>query len=382
MVIIILLIISILVGIYAFTTPKITSLPTYFTYKGEQAALNNLHSSQKMTAHTTKKWDGIMFDLVKSHKLGDATASRIYAYLYTAQRDAAFLSHNNKHRFMGSLDPISAEVLCLFFPKNCPHIKFQVKTDPYSNELAKIVLKKIKLHMILDTKQQKLSAEKPGGDHWAGSKPYFGQEVGSWKPWIIDSPQQFLAPKPNAQLWQDELRQTEQALQNITPNQTKAVVFWAGNPSTITPPGIWLTFANEYIEEEHVSFSKALFVRSVLAMGIADSVIAVFYSKYTYWIKRPFMLNPNIYTVMPTPNHPSYPAGHSTISATAAVILSYFFPKNTQNWWEKADEASSSRVWGGIHFPVDAKEGLILGRKVGNTVIQAQPPFALELDKK
>jgi membrane-associated phospholipid phosphatase len=91
------------------------------------------------------------------------------------------------------------------------------------------------------------------------------------------------------------------------------------------------------------------------------------------------MLNPNLYTVMPTPNHPSYPAGHSGISAAAATILSYYFPENKEDWWKKANEASLSRVWGGIHFPIDAREGLVLGEKVGNAVIHAQPQLNLDL---
>ena len=107
----------------------------------------------------------------------------------------------------------------------------------------------------------------------------------------------------------------------------------------------------------------------MLAMGIADSVIVVFNSKYTYWIKRPFMLDPTILTVMPTPNHPSYPAGHSTISAAAAGILKYYLPENSAYWSNRANEASLGRVWGGIHFPIDAEQGFILGNRVAEAVI-------------
>ena len=81
------------------------------------------------------------------------------------------------------------------------------------------------------------------------------------------------------------------------------------------------------------------------------------------------MRDPSIHTIMPTPNHPSYPAGHSTLSATAATLLSFYFPENKKKWEELASVASDSRVWGGIHFPIDVKQGLILGHKVGEAVI-------------
>ncbi|MBA2709037.1 MAG: vanadium-dependent haloperoxidase [Tatlockia sp.] len=371
------------IGIF-YSHSKKANLPTYFNYNPKKLnLLNKSYSKLVITAADLHKWDEVMFALVKSNKFGDAPASRIYAYVYTAQRDAAFLSYNMKHDFMGSLDPVSAAVLCQFFPNDCSKIKLQSKVDLYSEQLAALVLVQIKQRMELDKTQEKLSPELRGDNYWVGVRPFYGQEVGSWKPWLISSTKKLLAPnppKPGEKIWQNQLKQVETALLNITPNQTKEVVFWAGNPSTITPPGIWLKFADEFMSKEKIPLQKVLYVRSVLAMGIADSIIVVFYSKYSYWVQRPFMLNPNLHTIMPTPNHPSYPAGHSTISATAATILSYYFPQNKMNWWQKADEASSSRVWGGIHFPLDATEGLTLGKRVGNTVINIQKP--LNPDKK
>ncbi|MFA5960709.1 MAG: phosphatase PAP2 family protein [Tatlockia sp.] len=359
--------------------PKKVMLPTYFSYsKEEMSRLNTIPASRElMTDSTLKKWDTLLFDLIKSNKIGDAPASRIYAYVYLAQRDAAFLSFNVKKQFYGSLDPITAEVLCLFFPKDCTSIKMQKETDSYSEALSDRVLKKINARIASDTLQQKLPERPLGEAYWSGVKPYYGQEVGGWRTWIISTPNQFLpAPPPKQKReWQAQLNRVQDAVQHITPSQTKAVVFWAGNPSTITPPGIWLAFANDYMDIEGSAFAKKLVVRSVLAMGIADAVISAFYAKYTYWVKRPFMLDSHLQTIMPPPNHPSYPAAHSVVSATAAVILSYYFPQNTKSWWQKAQEASSSRVWGGIHFPLDTEIGLVMGANVGETVIRAEPQF-------
>lgn len=368
---------GLMTGYFFWGIKRHSLLPTYFTYtKEEQASLSGLATKQIITENALKKWDSLMFELIKSNKLGDAPASRIYAYVYTAQRDATFLSYNVKQQFAGNLDVISGDVLCLFFPNDCSKIKSQIKSDNYSSQLSRLVLSKIKDRIAEDASKEKLSTQPSGAGYWLGIKPYFGQEVGSWKPWVITSVEPFMPIKPpaiGAQAWQMQLKKTETALNAITPEQTKAVVFWAGNPSTITPPGIWLKFANDYMEKEQLPLANRVFVRSVLAMGIADSVIAIFAAKYTYWIKRPFMLNPGLHTVMPTPNHPSYPAGHSGISATAATILTYYFPKNKSDWWKKAQEASSSRIWGGIHFPVDAQAGLTLGEKVANTVVNSQP---------
>lgn len=367
----------IVIAIAVFYYSKSTStqpLPTYFTYtQAEIITLRSLHSDQEITVDALRKWDNIMFSLVKENNFGDAPASRVYAYLYAAQRDVAFLSYNIKNSFMGNIDYISAQTLCLFFEKNCSDMLVQTqKTDSYSKALADIVLNKIRTRREADKKNVHLQPEKPAAHYWAGIRPYYGADVGSWMPWTMQSVNKFVAPPPPAYdspEWQHQLKITKDALANITPEQTKIVVFWAGNPGTVTPPGLWLTDANDYMFSHNIPLSKTILVRSVLTMAMADAVIAVFYSKYTYQIKRPFMLDPSIFTIMPTPNHPSYPAGHSTISAAAAAVLVYYFPEQRDDWLKKAYEASMGRIWGGIHFPIDAEQGTILGKRVGESAI-------------
>lgn len=368
------MIVGILFATFFFRADLTTTYPTYFSYKQtDQAPLTTLSSEQKMTFDTLQRWDEIMFDLIEDHKLGDAQASRVYAYVLVAQHDAAFLSFNNKHNFAGNLGPVTAQTLCLLFKDRCPELLVQAQSsaDSYSTALATIVSTQIKKRIEND-KNNSFYPEKIGKQYWAGISPYFGQDVGNWQPWLIKSTQNFLAAPPpayDAPEWQHQLKMVKAALSHITPEQKKAVVFWAGNPGTATPPGLWLIFTDDYIASQSVPFSKILTARSVLAMGMADAAIVVFHSKYTYWVKRPFMRDPAIFTVMPTPNHPSYPAGHSTISYAAATILAYYFPEHRDFWFQKANEASLCRVWGGIHFMIDSEQGSILGRRVGEAAI-------------
>lgn len=77
------------------------------------------------------------------------------------------------------------------------------------------------------------------------------------------------------------------------------------------------------------------------------------------------MLDSSIKTVMPTPNHPSYPAGHSTISNAALAVLDKQLPANAKEWKRLSMEAGLSRVWGGIHYTVDDEQGSLLGKQVG-----------------
>ncbi len=360
--------------LFSRSNSLVFNLHPYFNYtQNDTALLKSLRTTSVITKEDLKKWDNITLDLIRKNKLGDKDASLILTYMYVGQRDAAFLSQQIKGQLAGSIEPLTAETLCLFWKKDCEMIKGYIQqTDPYSETLANIVVTKIKERISLDAKTTKLYPEKTGATDWAGQRPYFGQDAGSWKPWLIARGDQFRVPAPIKVDWQQQLQKTKEALAKITPKQKQAVVFWAGNPGTVTPPGQWIIYANDYMWENNIPLDKMLEVRAVLAMAITDSVIAVFDSKYSYWIRRPNMFDPSIQTVMPTPNHPSHPAGHSTISGAASTVLNFYFPQNKSTWEELAYNASMSRIWGGIHFTVDHEQGIILGQKVAKAALHAE----------
>jgi hypothetical protein len=115
-----------------------------------------------------------------------------------------------------------------------------------------------------------------------------------------------------------------------------------------------------------------LTVRSTLAMTMADAFIACWDTKYTYWTKRPFMRDPAIRSSIATPKFPSYTSGHATVSAAAATVLGYYFPDQASRWMAMAQEAKDSRLWSGIHFPVDNDRGFEMGKAIAAYVLQGR----------
>ena len=368
-------------ALYFFNFHQKDYLPTYFSYSPTALnQLNELTSQLEVTKKELEDWDDETFALIKKYKLEDRYAARIFSYLYTAQADFAFLSYNLKGKMLGSITPISAEVLGLLFPNEIKSISDFNQSgsqvfDEYTSNLTNLVFEKIKERFKADKKQEKLFPEKISPHFWAGRRPYSGQDTGSWKTWNLEKGDQFRSPpppEPDSQEWKKQLELTKDALKNITPEQKIAVVHWAGGPGTMTPPGLWLVIASEYIDSKTLPLRKILEVRAVLARAVADAAIAVFDSKYTYWIKRPNMMDPSVQTVMPTPNYPSYPAGHSAISAAAATILTFYFPEMKEQWDKNQEEASNTRIWGGIHFLLDAKEGIEQGKKVAEEALKKE----------
>jgi hypothetical protein len=98
------------------------------------------------------------------------------------------------------------------------------------------------------------------------------------------------------------------------------------------------------------------------------------------------LIDPNWQPYIQTPPFPSYVSGHSTISGAAAEVMSEYFgdvaftdtsskefgmeSRRFQSFRDAAQEASISRLYGGIHYRFDLDEGSILGRKVGEMVVK------------
>jgi hypothetical protein len=95
--------------------------------------------------------------------------------------------------------------------------------------------------------------------------------------------------------------------------------------------------------------------------------------------------DPNWLPLITTPPFPEYVSGHSTFSGTAATILDNFFGTNVSftvgsvglpgvtrsfsSFDAAAQEAASSRLWGGIHFTTSINDGLTAGKQLGNLVL-------------
>jgi membrane-associated phospholipid phosphatase len=91
--------------------------------------------------------------------------------------------------------------------------------------------------------------------------------------------------------------------------------------------------------------------------------------------------------VLQTPPFPDYTSGHSTITASAAAVLTKLYGDNFAfndtsdlryigmqrkfpSFNQAADECSISRLYGGIHYRLSVDEGAAVGKQVGNLIIQ------------
>lgn len=167
-----------------------------------------------------------------------------------------------------------------------------------------------------------------------------------------------------------EKKEVYDMIANPTREKTRIVHFWADGVGTYTPPGHWDAIAAEDFITKN--FSEVRWARNLalLNMSLMDAGIVCWDTKYYYYNPRPTQLDPKIKTITGIPNFPSYISGHSTFSGAAAEVLGYIIPEKATQYLDMANEASMSRLYGGIHYRSDCEVGLVVGKSVGHYAVE------------
>ncbi|MEB3223742.1 MAG: vanadium-dependent haloperoxidase [Candidatus Sericytochromatia bacterium] len=212
-------------------------------------------------------------------------------------------------------------------------------------------------------------SERHGGlwSHPVATEP----EVRLWQPWGISGPSQFRLPeppRPGSPTFEAELKEVEGIEATLTASQKDA----ADRYALTAPPSDWNKLAVECIELHKLDEVAAARVLAHWGRAEADAAIACWDSKFWWFQIRPQaeLRRRNANTtwwpyLVTTPSHPSYPSGHSAFSGAAFAVLVRAFPDQRQKLEGFMTEMADSRIWGGIHFRADVKDGLELGRQVG-----------------
>lgn len=180
----------------------------------------------------------------------------------------------------------------------------------------------------------------------------------------------------------------------------KIAAFWDCNPfalndqghlligmKKISPGAHWMGIAGIASAKNNTSFGKSLEIRTALATSLMDAFWLCWREKYHSHRIRPEtairkLIDPTWKPFLQTPPFPEYPSGHSTVSTTAAIVLTHFFGPNFAytdtvekrygiddrsftSFEAAAEEASISRFYGGIHYMDGIQAGQAQGRILG-----------------
>jgi membrane-associated phospholipid phosphatase len=210
-----------------------------------------------------------------------------------------------------------------------------------------------------------------GPGKWQGTDPV-GPLAGTWRSWVLSRPDEFRpAPPPPFDSAAVATALNELRTYERTPASNHKAVYWEvfGGGRDFA---LWNEMARTKLLEYGPAFGPLASARALAALNVAhvDATIACFDAKYAYWYIRPSQLDPELTTVFPPPNHPSYPAAHACLSTARATVLAHLFPRDRDRLLARAKEAGESRIWAGIHYRFDIEAGETLGRQVAEKVLE------------
>lgn len=199
---------------------------------------------------------------------------------------------------------------------------------------------------------------------WNGTNPYDPQ-MATWKTWVLSSGSQLRPARPPS-FDAAAMAEVKEAAKN--PKAKREAYYWA----LTSLPKYWNEMASLKLFEHKLDRNppQAARVYALLSTAYYDSLVACWDAKYAYWGLRPFQFDPEFKPILTTPNFPGYPSGHAMLSGTAAAVLSYLFPADSEFFNKQAEDAATSRLLGGVHFRIDNEVGLTLGRKVASVAIE------------
>ena len=165
--------------------------------------------------------------------------------------------------------------------------------------------------------------------------------------------------------FEKELKIVQSTLRNNNPIHEKIAIFYG----TGVPTKQWSPVIDRLIDSYGVTPVYAARILLAVQAAVNDTMIVVWDYKYKWDTARPNQYDHEMETEICTPRFPSYPSGHASMSGCSEVVLSYFFPREAKKLRKFAEDDAVSRLYAGVHFPIDNTEGLKLGRFIGKVVV-------------
>jgi hypothetical protein len=384
-----------------FSPPVASRLYVYSSLASYEA----IRFSRKGALSLTEKLHGFT-------KMPQPEVNKEYNYTLAASQAFFNVVHNVK---VFSVDSLKSYEKALFdaFRKQIDDSVYQ-RSISFGDTIAKVILERAKKDGYIQSrgKPKFIGSNEPG--KWKPTPPdYLDGVEWCWNtmmPMVMDSASQFKpAPPPRfssdtGSIFFKSVREVYNINKNLTEEQMDIATYWDDNPlvimhsghmmfgnKKITPGGHWMGICAIASRQSGADLVKTARAYALTSLALYDAFISCWDEKYRSSYIRPVTIINETFdnTWLPflqTPPFPEYTSGHSTITASAAIVLTSLFnekfafqdtsdlryigmQRHFNSFTDAAAEASISRVYGGIHYKFSVDTGARQGKKLGELIV-------------
>jgi len=318
------------------------------------------------------------------------------------------------HKVTFSLDTLKKYENKVFgmYKANLDDSTFARSVD-FGEKIGKFILKRAAVDNYPQTRAKPKYLGENSPAKWRPTPPDYMDGVefcwGTMKVFAIDSSSQF-SPAPPPPYSEDKnsayVKQYTDVYNTnlkLTKEQKDIAKFWDDNPfvvqheghmmyatKKITPGGHWIGITTIACKQTHADAVKTAQAYLLTSIALYDAFICCWEVKYHYSYARPVTnieekIDHNWLPLLQTPPFPEYTAGHSTISAASASVLTHEFGDNFafqdtsdvhyigmqrhfDSFLKAAAETALSRYYGGIHYLNSSLIGAKQGHQIGDFI--------------
>lgn len=367
-------------------------------------------ASYEAMRYADPKYNSIIAQLKGFGKAPQPLKGKTYNYALAATK--AFFTVAHKVTFsVDTLKKYENKVYAMY-KDNLDDSTYNRSVD-FGERIGKLILKRASVDNYPQTRGKPRYLGENSPAKWRPTPPDYMDGVefcwGTMKEFAIDSSSVFSPPAPPAYSDDKNSAYVKQYMEvyntnkNLTKEQKQIATFWDDNPfvvqhnghlmfadKKITPGGHWIGITAIACKQSHADAVKTVEAYALTSVALFDAFICCWEVKYKYSYARPVTnieekVDHYWLPLLQTPPFPEFTAGHSTISAASATVLTHLFGNNFSfqdtsdlryiglqrhfsSFIQASDETAMSRFYGGIHYRNSSLAGAVQGKLIGDFI--------------
>jgi len=264
------------------------------------------------------------------------------------------------------------------------------ETITFSDSITAAILKWSKRDNYAATRGAPRFAVNDSAGRWVPTPPMYATGLEPhWmtiRPFALDSASQCMPGRPPVfslntnSIYYQALVEVKETVDSLTDEQKHIADFWDDNPfkmnvsghvmfatKKFSPPGHWMNIVGIAAHNANADFKTTVTAYALTSIALFDGFISCWDEKYRSNYARPeTIINEKISGDW----HPTSIFGDKMSFTDTSLLEFGIANREIKSFRAAAQEASISRLYGGIHYKFDLDSGNAMGKRVGELIVK------------